>query len=134
DAQKMKKKLAENRLQSMEVSGNSLTYHITKFVRTAQSTCYSQRPMVKAGDKLKVGDLIVDGPSADNGELALGQNMVIAYASFDGLGYEDAIIISERLVKDDVLSSIHISEYEAQVMDTKLGPEELTRDIPNVSE
>ncbi len=134
DAQKMKKKLAESRLQSMEISGNTLTYHITKFVRTAQSTCYSQRPMVKAGDKLKVGDLIVDGPSADNGELALGQNMVIAYASFDGLGYEDAIIISERLVKDDVLSSIHISEYEAQVMDTKLGPEELTRDIPNVSE
>jgi DNA-directed RNA polymerase subunit beta len=134
DAEKAKKTLTDKRLQSMEVKGNSLTYHITKFVRTAQSTCYSQRPMVAAGDKLKVGDLVVDGPSADNGELALGQNMVIAYASFDGLGYEDAIIISERLVKDDVLSSIHISEYEAQVMDTKLGPEELTRDIPNVSE
>lgn len=134
DAEKAKKELTDKRLQSVEVKGNSLTYHITKFVRTAQSTCYSQRPMVKTGDTLKVGDLIIDGPSADSGELALGQNMVIAYASFDGLGYEDAIIISERLVKDDVLSSIHISEYEAQVMDTKLGPEELTRDIPNVSE
>src|SRR5690606_14295425 len=90
--------------------------------------------VVKQGDKVKVNDLLIDGPSTDNGELALGQNLVIAYTSFDGLDYEDAIVISDRLVKDDSLSSIYISEYETEVMDTKLGPEELTRDIPNVSE
>lgn len=110
------------------------TYTITKFMRTSQSTSYSQRPIVKVGDKIKEGDVIIDGPAADGGELALGANLTIAYASFEGLGYEDAIVISERLVKDDTLTSVQINEYKAKVMDTKLGPEELTNDIPNVSE
>ncbi len=109
-------------------------YDVIKFSRTAQSTCYNQKPVVVPGDKVKAGDLLIDGPAAEAGELALGRNLLIAYTSFEGLGYEDAIIISDRLVKEDVLTSIHITEYEAQVMDTKLGPEELTRDIPNVSE
>ncbi len=109
-------------------------YSLIKFHRTAGSTCYNQKPKVVVGDKVKIGDLLIDGPAADNGELALGRNLTIAYASFMGLGYEDAIIVSDRLVKQDVLTSIHINEYEAQVMDTKLGAEELTRDIPNVSE
>ncbi len=109
-------------------------YSLTKFYRTAQSTCYNQKPIVEVGAKIKAGDVIIDGPASDQGELALGRNLTIAYASFMGLGYEDAIIISDRLVKQDVLTSIHINEYEAAVMDTKLGEEELTRDIPNVSE
>lgn len=118
----------------LEIKKNQAIYSIRKFYRTANSTCYNQKPVVKFGDKVKKGDLLVDGPAADGGELALGRNLVIAYASFMGLGYEDAIIISDRLVTEDVLTSIHINEYEAQVMDTKLGEEELTRDIPNVSE
>lgn len=109
-------------------------YFIEKFKRTAQSTCYSQRPIVKAGEKIEAGQIIIDGPASDKGELALGQNLTIAYMSFDGLGYEDAIVISDRLVKDDMLTSIHIEEYEAEVVETKLGPEEITRDIPNVGE
>ncbi|HSX40935.1 MAG TPA: DNA-directed RNA polymerase subunit beta, partial [Candidatus Saccharimonadales bacterium] len=113
---------------------DELTFPIDSFKRTSQATSYTQRAMVSTGDKVKKGDLLVDGPSSDNGELALGQNLLIAYASFDGLGYEDAIVISDRLVKEDVLSSIHIEKYEASVVDTKLGPEETTRDIPNVSE
>lgn len=114
-------------------NGNDI-YNITKFVRTSQSTSYSQRPIVSVGDKVKAGDIIIDGPAADGGELALGSNLVIAYAAFEGLGYEDAIVISDRLVKEDTLTSVQINEYKAKVMDTKLGPEELTNDIPNVSE
>lgn len=120
--------------ETKELQGTKLTYNLNKFLRTSQSTAYSQKPLVKVGDKIKVGDLLADGPATDQGELALGENLVIAYASFDGLGYEDAIIISDRLVERDSLSSVYISEYETEVMDTKLGPEELTRDIPNVSE
>ncbi|MBP9716565.1 MAG: DNA-directed RNA polymerase subunit beta [Candidatus Levybacteria bacterium] len=111
-----------------------ITYKIESFQRTSQATAYTQRAMVTTGQKVKKGDLLVDGPSSQNGELALGQNLLIAYASYDGLGYEDAIVISDRLVKEDVLSSIHIEKYEAAVVETKLGPEETTRDIPNVSE
>ncbi|MDP2585700.1 MAG: DNA-directed RNA polymerase subunit beta [Candidatus Levybacteria bacterium] len=110
------------------------TYQIDSFKRTSQATAYTQRAVVKDGDKIKKGDLLIDGPSSDNGELALGQNLLIAYASLDGLGYEDAIVISDRLVKEDTLSSIHIEKHEAAVVETKLGPEETTRDIPNVSE
>jgi DNA-directed RNA polymerase subunit beta len=110
------------------------TYVVTKFVRTSQSTSYSQKPIVKVGDKVKAGEVIIDGPAADGGELALGSNLTIAYASFEGLGYEDAIVISERLVREDVLTSVQINEYKSKVMDTKLGAEELTNDIPNVSE
>jgi DNA-directed RNA polymerase subunit beta len=114
--------------------GEEVTYYIDSFKRTSQATAYTQRTMVNTGDKVKKGDLLVDGPSSQNGELALGQNLLIAYASFDGLGYEDGIVISERLVKEDVLSSIHVEKHEAAVVETKLGPEETTRDIPNVSE
>ncbi len=120
--------------ENIKVSGGQEVYAISKFVRTAQSTCYSQRPLVALSQKVEAGEIIIDGPAAEEGELALGQNLLIAYASMDGLGYEDAVIISDRLVKEDLLTSIHINEYEALVMDTKLGPEELTRDIPNVGE
>ncbi len=115
-------------------NGDEEQYTLEKFKRSAQSTCYNQHVEVATGDKLKKDDVIIEGPATDGGELALGSNMVVAYMSFDGLGYEDAIVISDRLVKDDVLSSINIEEYEASVVDTKLGPEETTRDIPNVGE
>ena len=120
--------------ENITLKDNILTYKIQKFKRSSQSTCYSQRPLVNTGDQIKKGQVIIDGPACENGELALGRNLLIAYCSFEGLGYEDAIVISDRLVKEDLLTSIHINEYEAAVMDTKLGPEELTRDIPNVSE
>lgn len=113
---------------------DELRYDIKKFIHSPQGTCYSQKPLVQEGEKVKKDDLLIDGIACENGELALGQNLLIAYMSFDGLGYEDAIVISDRLVKDDVLTSIHIEEYEVDVVETKLGPEELTRDIPNVSE
>ncbi len=111
-----------------------ITIPIQKFARSPQSTCYSQRPRVAMGDKVKKGDTLIDGSATDDGELSLGQNLTIAYMSFDGLGYEDAIVISDRLSRDDVLTSIHIEEHETSVVETKLGPEETTRDIPNVSE
>ncbi len=109
-------------------------YTLTKFKRTTQSTAYNQKARVIVGQKVKKGDLLIDGPSAEQGELALGTNLVVAYASFDGYGFEDALVVSDRLVKDDLLTSIHIKEYTADVVETKLGPEELTKDIPNVSE
>jgi len=114
--------------------GQKETYTVEKFMRSAQSTSYNQKVLVTTGDKVKKGDVLVDGPACDRGELALGANLTIAYMSFDGLGYEDAIVISDRLVRQDVLTSINIEEYEASVVDTKLGPEETTRDIPNVGE
>lgn len=110
------------------------TYSVTKFARTSQNTCLNQKTKVKLGQKVQQGQIIIDGPAMDDGEMALGTNLVIAYMSFHGLGYEDAVIISERLVKEDIFTSIHIEEHETEVVDTKLGPEELTRDIPNVSE
>ncbi len=110
------------------------TYKVDSFKRTSNATSYTQRTMVKTGQKVKKGDLLIDGPASENGELALGQNLLIAYTSLDGLGYEDGIVISDRLVKEDLLSSIHIERYDAAVVETKLGPEETTRDIPNVSE
>ncbi len=114
--------------------GKKQSFQVETFQRTSQATSYTQRPMVVEGQSVKKGDAIIDGPSAQKGELALGRNLLIAYASLDGLGYEDAIVISDRMVKDNVLSSIHIEKYEASVVETKLGPEETTRDIPNVSE
>ncbi len=129
------KKLAQlNQSESITIKDDVETYHLKTFYRTSQSTAYTQRPLVRPGEQVKKGQIIIDGPASQNGELALGQNLVIAYANFEGLGYEDAIVVSDRLIKEDLLSSVHINEYEAQVMETKLGPEELTRDIPNVSE
>ena len=115
-------------------SGKKYTYRLTKFTRTNNDTEFTQHPAVSLKQKVKKGDLLVDGPSIDHGEMALGANLLTAYMAWYGYGYEDAIILSERLVKDDTLSSVHISEHTVQVMETKLGPEEVTRDIPNVSE
>lgn len=123
----------EVRIQPEKGDGLDI-YPIVKFARSPQSTCYTQHPTVKIGQKVKGGEIIIEGPAIVGGEIALGINLIIAYMSFEGLGYEDAIIISERLVREDILTSINIEEYEAEVVDTKLGPEELTRDIPNVSE
>jgi len=121
--------------EKVKINGNLETYYVTKFYRTnPNGACYCQRTQASVGDKVKPGDVLIDGPAADRGELALGQNMTIAYMHFEGYGYEDAIIVSDRLVRDDLLTSIHIEEYECEVVDTKLGPEELTRDIPNVGE
>jgi DNA-directed RNA polymerase subunit beta len=126
--------ICKNQDGYLSVKSDILTYNLKKYHRTAQSTCYNQKPSVRTGDSVKVGDLLVNGPSAEKGELALGQNLLIAYGAFEGLGYEDAIIISEKLLKNDKLSSIYINEYTAEVMDTKLGPEVLTNDIPNIAE
>ncbi len=114
--------------------GDKETYYLDQFKKTSQRTCFSHRPIVNVGDKVKAGQLLADGPACDNGELALGKNLTIAYCSFDGLGYEDAFIVSDRLIKNDTFTSITIEEYAADVVDTQLGPEELTRDIPNVAE
>lgn len=133
-ADEAKKDHKLNPSEHISLEGSTEVYTLEKFVRTSQSTSYSQRPIVAIGDKVAAGDILIDGPSSDQGELALGSNLLIAYASFEGLGYEDAIVISDRVVKEDLLTSVHISEHRAQVMDTKLGAEELTNDIPNVSE
>ena len=110
-------------------------YHLSKFKRTTPyGTCYSQRPLVSVGDKVKKGTLLADGPAIKNGELALGKNLLIAYCQFEGLVFEDAIAISDKLLKKDTFTSVQINDYEAEVVDTKLGPEEITRDIPNVAE
>ncbi len=110
------------------------TYYLEGFERSNMGTCYHQKPIVRKGDKVKVGDVIADGPSTDQGEMALGKNLTIAFVNYDGYNYEDAVILNERLVKDDVFTSIHIKDYEIECRDTKLGAEEFTRDIPNVSE
>ena len=110
------------------------TYRVAKFRRSNQGTSYNQRVLVDEGDRVEVGSVLADGPATDGGELALGRNLLVAFMSWEGHNYEDAIILSQRLVQDDVLSSIHIEEHEVDARDTKLGPEEITRDIPNVSE
>ena len=110
------------------------TYYLEGFERSNMGTCYHQKPIVRKGDKVKVGDVIADGPSTDQGEMALGKNLTIAFVNYDGYNYEDAVILNERLVNDDVFTSIHIKDYEIECRDTKLGSEEFTRDIPNVSE
>ena len=109
-------------------------YRLSKFQRSNQSTCINQRPLVRVGDKINVGDIIADGPSTDLGELALGRNALVAFMPWNGYNFEDSILISERIVSDDVFTSIHIEEFEVMARDTKLGPEEITRDIPNVGE
>ena len=109
-------------------------YNLRKFQRSNQNTCINQRPLVKIGDILREGDIVADGPSTDLGELALGKNVLVAFMPWNGYNFEDSILISERIVRDDVFTSIHIEEFEVMARDTKLGPEEITRDIPNVSE
>ena len=115
-------------------SGQRDAYWLEKFERSNQGTCVNQRPLVSKGMRVEAGDVIADGPATDKGELALGRNLLVAFMSWEGYNYEDAILISERLVKDDVLTSIHIEEYEIQALDTKLGAEEITGDIPNAGE
>ncbi len=135
---KLDKKVAETPEITEDVEliedGKKEVYYLSKFKRTAHSTCYNQIARAVPGQKVEAGDLLVDGPASQFGELGLGRNMIVAYANYGGYGFEDAILISDRLVKEDLLTSIHIEEYEAEVVDTKLGPEEITNDIPNVSE
>ena len=114
--------------------GNLKKYKLTKFLRSNQSNCYNQRPIVFKGDRVEAGDVIADGPSTSNGEIALGKNPLIGFMTWEGYNYEDAVLLSERLVQDDVYTSVHIEEYEAEARDTKLGPEEITRDIPGVGD
>ncbi len=114
--------------------GEEKTYHLTKFLRSNQSTCINMRPIVELGERVKKGDVLADGPSTDKGEIALGKNALIGFMTWEGYNYEDAVLLNERLVRDDVYTSIHIEEYESESRDTKLGPEEITRDIPNVGE
>lgn len=123
-------------MEDVEITdgGKKEVYYLTKFKRTAHSTAYNQIARAMPGQKVNVGDLLVDGPASQHGELGLGRNLVVAYANYGGYGFEDAILISDRLVREDLLTSIHIEEYDAEVVDTKLGPEEITNDIPNVSE
>ena len=109
-------------------------YRLSKFQRSNQNTCINQRPLVRVGDKIKAGDIIADGPSTELGELALGRNVLVAFMPWNGYNFEDSILISERIVSDDVFTSIHLEEFEVMARDTKLGPEEITRDIPNVGE
>ncbi len=109
-------------------------YNLVKFQRSNQNTCLNQRPLVRVGDEIKVGDIIADGPSTDLGELALGRNVLVAFMPWNGYNYEDSILISEKMIAEDVFTSIHIEEFEVMARDTKLGPEEITRDIPNVGE
>ncbi|MCL6498926.1 MAG: DNA-directed RNA polymerase subunit beta, partial [Firmicutes bacterium] len=111
-----------------------ITYRLTKFRRSNQGTCINQRPVVRSGQEVKKGQVLADGPSTEGGELALGHNVLVAFMPWEGYNYEDAILISERLVREDLFTSIHIEEYEVEARDTKLGPEEITRDIPNVAE
>ena len=123
-----------NIVEGKEVKGDLDVYRLENFIRSNQGTCYNQRPIVRVGDRVTKKEILADGPSMEKGEMALGQNILIAFMTWDGYNYEDAIIMSERLVKDDVFTSIHIEEYESDARDTKLGPEEITRDIPNIGE
>ena len=121
-------------IEVMNDDGTHRTYRLQKFTRSNQGTCINQRPLVEAGSRVEVGTPIADGPCTDEGEMALGTNLLVAFMPWQGHNYEDAIILSQRLVQEDVLTSIHIEEHEVDARDTKLGPEEITRDIPNVSE
>ena len=114
--------------------GNRDTYKLTKYARSNQSNCYNQKPIVTKGDVVEKGEVIADGPSTSNGEIALGKNPLIGFMTWEGYNYEDAVLLSERLVRDDVYTSVHIEEYEAEARDTKLGPEEITRDVPGVGD
>ncbi|HWL37176.1 MAG TPA: DNA-directed RNA polymerase subunit beta [Frankiaceae bacterium] len=126
--------LSADYIQVMADDGTRQTYRLHKFRRSNQGTCINQKPIVEEGARIEAGDVIADGPCTDNGEMALGKNLLVAFMPWEGHNYEDAIILSQRLVQDDVMTSIHIEEHEVDARDTKLGAEEITRDIPNVSE
>ena len=128
------KKVTGDEITLETEKGEIESYKLRKFKRTNGGTCINQRPIVVKGEKVKAGDVIADGPATQNGEMALGKNVIIAFTTWEGYNYEDAILLNERLVKEDVYTSIHIEEYECECRDTKLGPEEITRDIPNVGE
>jgi DNA-directed RNA polymerase subunit beta len=127
-------KVTGDQIVIKNTKGKTDTYSLRKFKRTNGGTCINQRPIVKVGEKINKDDVIADGPSTQNGEMALGKNVLIAFATWEGYNYEDAILLSEKLVKEDVYTSIHIEEYDCECRDTKLGPEEITRDIPNIGE
>ena len=127
-------KVSADKIEIKTDSGRVDHYKLIKFTRSNQGTCINQRPIVNAGDRVEKDDIIADGPSTDNGELALGRNALIGFMTWEGYNYEDAVLINEKLVKEDIYTSIHIEEYEVEARDTKLGPEEITRDIPNVGE
>jgi DNA-directed RNA polymerase subunit beta len=126
--------LSADYITVMHDDGTRRTYRLAKFARSNQGTCINQKPLVNSGDRVEAGQVIADGPCTQGGEMALGKNLLVAFMSWEGHNYEDAIILSERIVKDDVLTSIHIEEHEVDARDTKLGAEEITRDIPNVAE
>ena len=126
--------VSSKEIQIKTDSGEREVYRLMKFMRSNQSNCYNQRPIVNKGDRVKAGDVIADGPSTSNGELALGKNPLIGFMTWEGYNYEDAVLISERLVEEDVYTSIHIEEYESEARDTKLGPEEITKDVPGVGD
>ena len=125
---------ASNEIRMNNDDGTKDVYHLTKFMRSNQSNCYNQRPIVFKGEHVEKGQVIADGPSTSNGELALGKNPLIGFMTWEGYNYEDAVLLSERLVMDDVYTSVHIEEYEAEARDTKLGPEEITKDVPGVGD
>ncbi len=128
------KKVDSDKIVIVDNEGKSHEYELLKFKRSNQGTCINQKPFVTVGEKIEKGDIIADGSSTDNGEVALGRNMLVGYMTWEGYNYEDAILINERLVRDDVYTSIHIEEYETEARDTKLGAEEITREIPNVGD
>jgi len=127
-------RVTADEIRVKQVDGEEMRYRLSKFARSNQGTCINHHPIVKEGEIVRRGDVIADGPSTDEGEIALGRNVLVAFMTWEGYNYEDAVLISERLVKDDVYTSIHIEEYESEARDTKLGPEEITRDIPGVGE
>src|SRR5699024_6934973 len=123
-----------NEIRVRRSNGTLDKYNVAKFQRSNAGMSYNQRPIVTLGEKVEASDVLADGPSMEQGEMALGQNVLVAFMTWEGYNYEDAIIMSRRLVKDDVYTSVHIEEYESEARDTKLGPEEITREIPNVGE
>ena len=128
------KSVAADRVRVTADNGDIDEYEIIKFMRSNQSTCINQVPVVSVGERVEEGDVIADGPAIKNGEIALGKNALIGFMTWEGYNYEDAVLLNEKIVRDDVYTSIHIEEYELEARDTKLGPEEITRDIPNVNE
>ena len=127
-------KVSADSISILEDDGFTRSYELIKFMRSNQGTCTNQRPIVSAGDRVEKGDVIADGPATDHGEISLGKNALVGFMTWEGYNYEDAVLINEKLVREDVYTSVHIEEYETEARDTKLGPEEITRDIPNVGE